>query len=275
MNLKDAKQLRNNKLFHSIKNTNIKKLRNLVNRELVQVKTADNWFRNLSDITFPSEVKNFHALGPKFSVSPSTRDISIPRLLADVEYIVEKHDEPCRDVLRARVTHAITHHLEKTGGNSSTLQIIFKKTKLLKKNHPECIITRADKGNVTVAMSREQFIEKALQILNDEKYYTVLNRDPTLTFQKRANEFIKQLVNKNFITETEGKKLYTYKAIPAMFYGLPKIHKAEVALRPIVSSVNTPTSTLAVLAAEIISSSLNNDSDPYYIKDSFQFYQQL
>ena len=57
------------------------------------------------------------------------------------------------------------------------------------------------------------------------------------------------------------------------FYGLPKIHKDPVALRPIVSQINSPTNTLAKYLAKLLfPHSINRES---YVKNSYEFVQTI
>lgn len=61
-----------------------------------------------------------------------------------------------------------------------------------------------------------------------------------------------------------------YNSRPARFYGLPKVHKPQLSLRPIISSISCPNSRIAHLVTEILTSSYNKDN-PYYVPDSFHF----
>lgn len=66
----------------------------------------------------------------------------------------------------------------------------------------------------------------------------------------------------------------TCSAIAPEFYGNPKVHKADIPLRPIISSVNVPTNSIAKYLAEILSVAYNKDND-YYVRHSFHFAGQI
>lgn len=51
------------------------------------------------------------------------------------------------------------------------------------------------------------------------------------------------------------------------FYSLPKIHKPLLTVRPILSSVDSPTNYLSTYITDILTNAYNNDN-LYYIKDS-------
>jgi len=52
-------------------------------------------------------------------------------------------------------------------------------TKKFVKEHPEVFFIRTDKGNVTVALNKSQYIEKMGSMLSDKNTYEI-KRDPTL-----------------------------------------------------------------------------------------------
>ncbi|KAL9952730.1 hypothetical protein ACROYT_G040023 [Oculina patagonica] len=67
-------------------------------------------------------------------------------------------------------------------------------------------------------------------------------------------------------------KLHSTDAIPASFYGLPKIHKADVPLRPITSAIGSPTYQLSKHLANILSPLQNNK---YTVKNSVSFVEKI
>jgi len=66
---------------------------------------------------------------------------------------------------------------------STDIQIIdlIKVTNKFIKNNPN-IIFRADKGNITVALEKTEYLNKIEEILNDTETYEKINKDPTKTF---------------------------------------------------------------------------------------------
>lgn len=59
-----------------------------MNDQKVTPKINDKWFKSVSDINIPTEICNFLALGPKFNLPISTKDLKIDILLADVEFLL-------------------------------------------------------------------------------------------------------------------------------------------------------------------------------------------
>jgi hypothetical protein len=66
-------------------------------------------------------------------------------------------------------------------------------------------------------------------------------RDPTDSTEWKTTLLFK----KSTLTEDTCKQLHPAGSRPPRLYGLPKIHKERVPLRPIVSNIGTPTYQLS------------------------------
>jgi len=53
--------------------------------------------------------------------------------------------------------------------------------------NPDVIFTRADKGNVTVALNKNVYIKKIEELLHDKETYLVIKRNPALSIEKNLN----------------------------------------------------------------------------------------
>jgi len=58
---------------------------------------------------------------------------------------------------------------------------VIKITNKFIKNNPEenIIFIRTDKGNITVALEKTEYLNKIEEILNDTETYEKINKDPT------------------------------------------------------------------------------------------------
>jgi hypothetical protein len=81
--------------------------------------------------------------------------------------------------------------------------------------------------------------------------YEPLKRDPTAVYKKKVIDNLQQLQKSEAIDKALYWKLYPAETVPA-FYGLPKIHKQNNPLRPIVSSIDSVTYNVAKHLADII-----------------------
>ncbi|XP_067642288.1 uncharacterized protein [Eurosta solidaginis] len=89
-------------------------------------------------------------------------------------------------------------------------------------------------------------------ILNDMSIYRILRQDPTLRLQTKNNQLVEKLHKLGLITKTEKYKMTTHTAIPPRMYGLPKVHKENMPLRPICSMINAPSYNLCKYLTNIL-----------------------
>lgn len=65
---------------------------------------------------------------------------------------------------------------------------------------------------MSVILKKGDYITKSLEILSDGNYYRLLNRDPTSTYQQKANKIVSKLKNKKLLTSGRLDNLpYTIK----------------------------------------------------------------
>ena len=100
------------------------------------------------------------------------------------------------------------------------------------------IIVTADKGVAMVVMDKTEYITKCEALLQDNSVYQHLSKDTSPTIHKELFKILQDYKNNNFISETEYTQLRPHGSnSPATrFYGLPKIHKNNMAMCPIVSA---------------------------------------
>lgn len=196
--------------------------------------------------------------------------MNIGHLLADLEYIIENYDNSQKNIHRLQLTNVITNYLhQQTYNKTNYVQETFRKCKKFLKEHENIYILRSDKCNVTVAMSKKEYDEKAKKLLDDKKYYIRLNKDPTASLQQQANKLITQLERKGSLDKTIAKSLKTYNSITPRFYALPKIHKLGTPLRPIIASMEAPNESLAKHITQILTTANNQDNE-HTVKNAFE-----
>ena len=137
------------------------------------------------------------------------------------------------------------------------------------KKDPDRLVLSADKGNCVVVMDKQQYHDKALSLLNDKSTYAVLNSDPTSKTQRKLNKMLLDLKKAGKISDSTYKMLYSSDGLCPRFYGLPKIHKPGIPLRPIVSSVNSPTCAISGYLARILSPVVGKTD--HTVKNSCEF----
>ena len=86
--------------------------------------------------------------------------------------------------------------------------------------------------------------------------------------EKKVNKLVYAFAKENKITTPVYHQLKCDKAVTPKLYGLPKIHKSDVPLRPIVSFIGAPTYCLAKSLVGILSPLLSLE---YTVQNCSQF----
>ena len=142
----------------------------------------------------------------------------------------------------------------------------------LRKDQSRVILT-ADKGVAIVIMDKENYQEKAKALLEDQGTYKALKTDPTGRLKSKMINLLKKIKSEGGIDDILYKKLYPTGAVIPKFYGLPKIHKDGIPLRPIVSSRGSISYEVAKELARILKPLVG--SSPHHIKNTGDFIQQI
>ena len=134
------------------------------------------------------------------------------------------------------------------------------------------IILTADKGVSLVVMNQEEYVKNAEELLNQDTYRTTPN-DPTNKYKNKLINLLKTIKTEGGISDAVYKRLYPTGAGSLKFYGLPKMHKEGMSLRPIVSSIGAvsyeASKELARILKPLVEKSL------YQVQNTRDFIQQV
>ena len=100
-------------------------------------------------------------------------------------------------------------------------------------------------------MDWQDYINKANSWL-DQNTYKSIPWDPTTTIKNKLINILKRVKNQTGLDSLTYKSMYPTGCVPPKFYGLPKIHKPDTPLRPIVSSCGSVTYGVAKELAKIL-----------------------
>ena len=95
------------------------------------------------------------------------------------------------------------------------------------------IVLTADKGVAIVVLEKEDYIRKSEDLLK-KNTYRKLTADPTNKYKNKLISLLKTIKSQGGINNTTYRMLYPTGAVSPKYYGLPKIHKPGVPLRPII-----------------------------------------
>ena len=142
--------------------------------------------------------------------------------------------------------------------------------KTLKEDDTWVVLT-ADKGVAMVVMDKSSYFDKCMALLQDTNVYQPC-RDLTGQIHRQVQASLCKLKGK-YGKEHQWVQLQYSQLLPtgnssppARFYGLPKIHKANCPMRPMVSACGTSTYNLAKYRTKILQMYIGHSSS--FVKDS-------
>ena len=137
------------------------------------------------------------------------------------------------------------------------------------------VVTRPDKGSGVVILNRSDYVKKMELILNDSSKFTKTDTDMfkiALKYEDKTNRFIDKIYKLNIIDQDTKTKLRISGSTPGVMYGLPKVHKKDAPLRPILSSIGTHNYKLSKYLVNLLSPLVDCT---YSLTDSFQFASEI
>lgn len=288
INLENTKHERK---FLKIKETHRKKIRNLEQNKTKtftdesNTTTHTSWIENLTTVHIPNEIANVLSMGPNFSNKPHNKNNQyVHDIIAETEITIEKLNNETKNNIRHKISNAILKHKHKHKVNiqnqaEKDLEKHITETKKFLKQHPEIYVLKADKTQKTVLMEASEYETKMNNIIQDETTYKKIEKDPTATLIKQNNNLIQTWLETDLINIYTAAKLKNRNTHPPKIYGLPKLHKINIPLRPITSFIQSPLYNLTKYIADIIQSSTSpppsNVRNSWEIKNELQTLQKV
>ncbi|XP_072051992.1 uncharacterized protein [Amphiura filiformis] len=211
----------------------------------------ERWVKNLSDRSISDSERSLLEKGLNYAVSSKRIEgRQVTEIITSTESAIRssKLEYSRAEELRQRVNASI---LSAKPPKSNLTKSEYLALDSLKKDDSITILP-ADKGRCTVVLNSKDYDQKVKTLLEDTKTYTPLKRDPTGPCKSKVTAKLKELHEDGAIDVKLKLQLNpTAETIPT-FYGLPKVHKANVPLRPIVSSIGAVTYDIAKFLAKIL-----------------------
>lgn len=201
---------------------------------------------NLSSICLSNDEKSLLSKGMKFV--PSHTVIPYEEFIVGVEEVASKLDANGAEELRSDVREI----LNKCKVPNDNLNAEERRALQSLRKKKKCVIfSKADKGNSTVIMDRMDYSEKLERITSGGEFIE-LKKDITEAEGRKLCKLLMECEKKGELERFRRLNL-TVKALrcPVMF-GLPKLHKPGIPLRPIVSYVDSPTYLISKELARIL-----------------------
>ena len=208
------------------------------NKDKKRPKTDENWVRNISSRPLDKTETHVLSYGLKHSVTP--KRIPTESIVSSVEAVLSRQrdlSESAKDNIRSRIASM-------TKDEQQALKRL--------KNDNNIVILPADKGRVTVVMDKTDYFDKMDALVNDKQTYEELKRDPTPALQRKLNSKILTLKKTDAFDTQRYYRLRCSVPQPPKLYGLPKLHKPGIPMRPIVSFCGSPTYQLSKYLTNIL-----------------------
>jgi predicted GIY-YIG superfamily endonuclease len=205
-------------------------------------------------------------LGKGLNFALCNREVPILDIIASVETGIKDLSEEEKNEVRCMVNLELG---KKRNIQPNITQQEYNALKDLRQNK-ELTIRKADKGGGIVLLDSDDYDTKMQDILASDDY-SLLNKDPTSQIERKV---YKTLVKyKHLIPDKVRTRLTPHYSKVPHIYGLPKVHKEGVPLRPIVSSRFGPLYELSRFLLPIITPYSENSK--YTVKDSKDFVRIL
>ena len=201
---------------------------------------------NLSSRTFETQEIETLEKGPKFSFLP--KQVPVADIVSSLESALHKYCPSVSnpDEVRSCLINTLYNSQKKAKSPTTFTRKNLHDIKILSnlRKDPSIIITKADKSNSLVVMDTADYDNKIFSLLKDTSTYKPITHDPTDQFTNNIINELKQLKQNGKITPQLYNKFYPRGSFCPKFYGLPKLHKQGIPLRPIVACTKAPASNI-------------------------------
>ena len=263
----------NNSKISRVKTIHAKKLKSL-GVPLDSVLDASKVIFNLSNRVLSKEEEEILKLGLQFGVS-SGKVRFVEHYLHFEKFIQQlsklKKDNEQFEEISSKIK-GLAQEGYKYKPNSNTCGVSLDVLDQLKKDKT-LIITKPDKGRGVLILNKSDYVNKTNEILNDETKFKKIDGDwfkIILKLEDKLNRLLRSIKNK--LPDNIFDYLFASGSLPGVLYGLPKIHKVDCPIRPILSAIGTFNYNLAKFLVPILSPLTHND---FTIKNSIDFAKEI
>lgn len=185
-----------------------------------------NFYVNLSNYVLSEDQKIVLSYGPSFGISHKEDILDFIAKYNDTSKLFK--EEWNADVIKGFILKNIS--IDRYNLPGCLVSALYDL-----KNNEDIMITRADKGNKLVVLDKRIYTNKINALLADASTYEPVTSNPLKSAQREFNDRLKLILG-DFPEIFKNVKSFLPKM--AYFYGLPKVHKDNCPLRPIVSNID-------------------------------------
>lgn len=224
-------------------------------------------FINLSDTVLTEDQRELLNLGINYTIAPrystQAKKVELELLYQRICKLKAENkitvNPDVQEQLRAESTK------NRSGGSKSSLPARLHSAAKDLRNNKNIVVRKADKAQLFVVLSAEEYYQKTAAILSDKTKFKRITRNPVEELKKQANSLIDASNKVSKVVKFErvvGEYQLGY------FYGNVKTHKEGNPLRPIISQIPLPTYQLAKTLNKVISPYVPTT---YSLKSSAEF----
>lgn len=170
------------------------------------------------------------SLGRNFNTPFDVNNVPTFDLITDVEgclkFIV---DEDERDIARSKIIKVMMEkNINKDFEHKSLKKIINQihhECKTFLRKNENIVIVQSDKGNVTVAMKRSDYVDKMNALLSDTTTYKLITDkrlNPLTSMEANSNKLVNELLRHNIIDKAQKDKMIRHNSVLPRIYANPK-----------------------------------------------------
>ena len=186
--------------------------------------------------------ESFLLTGPNYAMAPTPLEC-----MTSTESACQELDHKEAEELRTDINRVLrSSDAPKPNLTKEELKALVE----LRKDSNRIILT-ADKLLAMVVMDRKDCIEKATNLLTQPEYSTI-NRVQTNKLKAKQITLLRKIKRETGLEDNIYKYMYPMACTSSNFYWLPKIHKTNTLLRPIVSNRGSVTYGVAKVLARIL-----------------------
>ena len=249
-------------------------------------RNGEGHVHNLSDYSLDENEKFVLEHGLNFKIPPTR--IKTEEVLAEFELLFSQlhlHHRPTNeeDFTRLKANLCSTAYdycnvLNKSATLTSTFnREHYKSLRLLRNNH-DLIIIRPDKGSGTVILNKSDYISKMNDVLKDTTKFTKIGpaemNDRTPRIESDFQKYLKKMKDKELLSSEIADVIRPVGSQRPRMYGLPKIHKENVPMRPILCTIGAPQHSVAVYLKGLLKP-VHDKFSNHCTKDSFSFVEYI
>ena len=223
------------------------------------------WVHNLSKTPLTEDQEKVLARGPNFAIVAKP---PVGKYISQIERVCQQLDQGKAEELRGE-TKAILKNIRPPRPNISKRE--EKAIQELRKDQEKIILTM-DKGVAMVVLDKDDYIRNSEDLLKQDTYRE-LAADPTNKYKNKLISLLKTIKSQAGINNSTYRILYPTGAVSPKYYGLPKIHKPGVPLRPIISNRGSATYETAKELDNIIKPLVGRS--PYHVQNNKDFLENI